>query len=119
MDATNFDRITAEFTPEFKQLKGLAAKRREVLFPVRDGKLWTGTDMTEEGTSALYSNMINAFDMATTDASNLQVTLETGEKRDWLGSTAKGDRSERKKQNERRKVGLRLIRLSMLLENHL
>lgn len=71
MNATNFCRITAEFTPEFKRLTGLAEKLREILFPTRDGELWTGTDMTVDGTNALYDSMINAFDMAVTDTSSL------------------------------------------------
>lgn len=64
MHATQFSRITAEFTPEFKGLTGLAQNLRSVLFPIRDGELWTGTDMTAEGRDALYDSMINAFDMA-------------------------------------------------------
>lgn len=71
MNATNFCRITAEFTPEFKQLTGLAEKIRENLFPTIDRKLWTGTNMTAEGTNVLYDGMINAFDPAVTDASSL------------------------------------------------
>lgn len=64
MHATQFSRITAEFTPEFKGLTRLAQNLRSVLFPLRDGKLWTGTDMSAEGRDALYGSMINAFDMA-------------------------------------------------------
>ncbi|KAI9888384.1 MAG: hypothetical protein M1814_000522 [Vezdaea aestivalis] len=64
MDADNFPRIVAEFTPRFEKLKGLAEELRGVLFPMRDGKLWTGTDMTDEGTNALYDSMFGSFDMA-------------------------------------------------------
>lgn len=64
MHATQFSRIIAEFTPEFKGLTMLAQNLRSVLFPMRDGKLWTGTDATAEGRDELYDSMINAFDMA-------------------------------------------------------
>lgn len=64
MHATQFSRIIAEFTPEFKGLTMLAQNLRSILFPMRDGKLWTGTDMTAEGRDAMYDSMINAFEMA-------------------------------------------------------
>ncbi|KAK7397539.1 hypothetical protein QQX98_013095 [Neonectria punicea] len=41
------------------------------LFPMRDGKLWTGTDMTEEGTNALYDSVIDTFEVAAKEVSNL------------------------------------------------
>ncbi len=69
MDAANFGGITTEFTAEFKPLRGFAEELREILFPMRDGELWTGTDMTAEGTNALYGAMISAFDMAITNVS--------------------------------------------------
>ncbi|KAF6805005.1 hypothetical protein CSOJ01_09782 [Colletotrichum sojae] len=50
MDAANFNRITAEFTPEFHRLSGLATTLRGILSSTRDGQLWTGTDMTVLGT---------------------------------------------------------------------
>lgn len=57
-----FALITSEFTPEFKKLTGLAEELRHLLFPLRDGELWTGTDMTMEGTKALYTDILKAFD---------------------------------------------------------
>ncbi|KAF6834573.1 hypothetical protein CPLU01_04858 [Colletotrichum plurivorum] len=39
MDAADFDRIIAEFTPEFRRLTGLATTLRGILFPTRDGEL--------------------------------------------------------------------------------
>ncbi|KAL2851152.1 hypothetical protein BJY01DRAFT_245089 [Aspergillus pseudoustus] len=64
MTAANFDRITAKFTPQFRSFVGLAKRLREILFPVRDGKPWTGTDMREEGTNALYDRVIGCFERA-------------------------------------------------------
>jgi serine/threonine protein kinase len=63
MDVSNFHHITGEFTTEFKGLTGLAENLREILFPMKNGKLWTGTDMTTTGTNTLYDSMINASDM--------------------------------------------------------
>ncbi|KAF7856850.1 hypothetical protein EAF04_009611 [Stromatinia cepivora] len=62
LNDVEFALITSEFTPEFKRLTGLAEELRRLLFPLRDGKLWTGTDMTMEGTNALYANILEAFD---------------------------------------------------------
>ncbi|KAH6843461.1 hypothetical protein B0I37DRAFT_408294 [Chaetomium sp. MPI-CAGE-AT-0009] len=62
MSVENFGGITAEFTPEFQHLQGFAERLRKVLFPVRDDEVWTGTDMTAEGTDALYGAMISAFE---------------------------------------------------------
>ncbi|KAK1834111.1 hypothetical protein QBC39DRAFT_301414 [Podospora conica] len=64
MAAENFGRIIAEFTPEFKRLGDFAEELRGILFPTRDGRPWTGTDTTAEGTNALYDAMIGAFDGA-------------------------------------------------------
>lgn len=71
MNATNFSRITAEFTPKFKRLTDLAEQLRRILFHMKDGELWTGTDMTAKGTNAMYGSMIDAFDMAATSISSL------------------------------------------------
>ncbi|KAJ3560567.1 hypothetical protein NPX13_g9258 [Xylaria arbuscula] len=60
-DDDEFARIVAEFTPEFRGLGKLAEKLRMILFPVRNGKRWTGTDMTADGTNALYADILNAF----------------------------------------------------------
>ncbi|KAJ6186503.1 hypothetical protein N7519_007804 [Penicillium mononematosum] len=64
MHAESFRAIMDEFTPEFKVLFDLAEELRELLFPMRDGKLWTGTDHTTQGTASLYNGMIDAFDKA-------------------------------------------------------
>ncbi|THV43825.1 hypothetical protein BGAL_0882g00020 [Botrytis galanthina] len=57
-----FALITSEFTPEFKKLTGLAEELKHLLFPLRDGELWTGTDITMEGTKTLYTDILKAFD---------------------------------------------------------
>lgn len=31
------------------------------MFPIRDGKLFTGTDMEQDGVNRLYDGMINSF----------------------------------------------------------
>ncbi|KAJ6035930.1 hypothetical protein N7540_000209 [Penicillium herquei] len=65
MHVGRFRIILDEFTPDFKLLSGLAEEIRDLLFPLRDGRLWTGTDHAADGTSALYDRMIDAFDKAT------------------------------------------------------
>jgi hypothetical protein len=60
----NFEKITSEFSPKFKDLKGLAEDLRQVLFPQRDGLLFTGTDDKPEDVDRLYDGLINAFDVA-------------------------------------------------------
>lgn len=60
----NFENITSEFSPKFKDLKGLTEDLRQVLFPRRDGSLFTGTDLKSEEIDRLYDELINAFDVA-------------------------------------------------------
>ncbi|KAJ3490897.1 hypothetical protein NLG97_g5694 [Lecanicillium saksenae] len=62
MEEDGFAHILDEFPPVFGRFRTLAERLHSVLFPVRDGKLWTGTDETEEGMEALYGAMIAAFD---------------------------------------------------------
>ncbi|KAB8446241.1 hypothetical protein FH972_025223 [Carpinus fangiana] len=64
MDKTNFEDILAEFTPKFHSFKPLARKLRELLFPVVDGELWTGTNGSLEATKELYDGIIGAFEDA-------------------------------------------------------
>lgn len=63
MNALNFGQILNEFTANFKGLTGLAEELR-LLFPIRDGEMFTGTDLTAEGTDALYDSIILAFEKA-------------------------------------------------------
>jgi len=68
MDADIFGLITAEFPQELRSLKPLAESLHRILFPLRDGKIWTGSDDSSGAAGALY-DMINAFeDVITPDA---------------------------------------------------
>lgn len=64
MGKAQFKDIIAEFSPRFQYLGGLAEKLHQALFPISEGKLFTGTDMSPEGTNKLYQEMINAFNAA-------------------------------------------------------
>ena len=56
-----FDDITAEFTPEFINLKDLANELRNVLFPVHDKFFFVGT---YKDCNIMYGGMIEAFNKA-------------------------------------------------------
>lgn len=62
MEEEGFKAVLEEFSLEFEGLKGLAETLRHLLFPVIDGKIWTWTDMSPEGTNQLYDSMIRAFE---------------------------------------------------------
>ncbi|KAF5024770.1 hypothetical protein F66182_3148 [Fusarium sp. NRRL 66182] len=64
MDQDNFQNILEEFTPEFHSLKPLAERLRQILFPLRDGVIWTGSDGSPEAVDKLYDGMIRAFEEA-------------------------------------------------------
>ncbi|KAI0967699.1 FunK1 protein kinase [Xylaria arbuscula] len=64
MDQVGFQTILEEFTPEFSSLKPLAESLRQVLFPLRAGVIWTGTDGSPEAVDKLYDGMIRAFEEA-------------------------------------------------------
>ena len=66
MDQDGFQAILGEFPPEFHSLKPLAESLRQVLFPLRAGVLWTGTDGSPEAADKLYDGMIRAFEEAIT-----------------------------------------------------
>lgn len=66
MSKDSFQNILGEFTPEFNSLKPLAESLHRILFPLRDGVIWTGTDSSLEGVDKLYDEMIYAFDEAIT-----------------------------------------------------
>ncbi|KAF7907344.1 uncharacterized protein EAF01_004931 [Botrytis porri] len=61
MDKNRFENIVAEFAPKFENLKPLARELRHVLFPIRDGAIFTGTFQDH---SIMYDGMIKAFDSA-------------------------------------------------------
>ncbi|KAM3501784.1 hypothetical protein MY10362_005299 [Beauveria mimosiformis] len=62
MEEQSFRHIVNEILPEFTSVKGLVERLRALLFPVRDGKIWVGTDHTPEEVEALYDGVISAFD---------------------------------------------------------
>ncbi|TGJ85889.1 hypothetical protein E0Z10_g2888 [Xylaria hypoxylon] len=66
MDQGGFQTILEEFAPEFSSLKPLAESLRQVLFPLRAGVIWTGTDGSPEAVDKLYDGMIRAFEEAIT-----------------------------------------------------
>ncbi|KAK5629960.1 hypothetical protein RRF57_005675 [Xylaria bambusicola] len=62
MKQDDFERILEEFPLDFSPLKPLARDLRQILFPLRDGVLWTGTDDSPEGTARLYDEITQAFE---------------------------------------------------------
>ncbi|GKT64226.1 hypothetical protein ColTof3_11565 [Colletotrichum tofieldiae] len=64
MDQDNFQSILEEFTSEFHSLKPLAERLRQILFPLRDGVICTGSDGSPEAVDKLYDGMIRAFEEA-------------------------------------------------------
>lgn len=64
MDQDSFRNILEEFPLEFHSLKPLAECLRQILFPLRNGVIWTGTDGSPEAVDKLYDGMIRAFEGA-------------------------------------------------------
>ncbi|KAI1369386.1 FunK1 protein kinase [Xylaria arbuscula] len=64
MTQDRFEEILKEFSPEYTALKPLARSLRQLLFSVRSGILWTGTDDSPRGTAGLYDNIMKAFEEA-------------------------------------------------------
>jgi hypothetical protein len=56
-----FEDIVAEFTPQFENQKQLARELRTVLFPIRDGVIFTGT---LRDNNIMYDGIIKAFNRA-------------------------------------------------------
>ncbi|KAI0546194.1 FunK1 protein kinase [Xylaria curta] len=55
MDQDSFWGILREFPHELQSLKPLAKILRQILFPLRDKAIWTGTDGSVDGREKLYS----------------------------------------------------------------
>lgn len=66
MNQDGFQTILDEFPPEFHSLKPLAENLRRVIFPIRAGVIWTGTDGPPEAVDMLYNEMIHALEEAAT-----------------------------------------------------
>ncbi|KAJ4321988.1 hypothetical protein N0V84_005035 [Fusarium piperis] len=61
MSPEGFLGILDEFSADFAPLRGLAKELHALLFPVRDGKIFTGTETEQAAVERLYSNMADAF----------------------------------------------------------
>lgn len=66
MNEDGFQTILDEFLPEFHALRPLAENLRRVIFPLRAGVIWTGTDGSPEAVDKLYNEMIQALEEAAT-----------------------------------------------------
>lgn len=66
MNQDGFQAILVEVPPEFHSLKSLTKSLRQILFPLRTGVIWTGTDGSTEAVDKLYSGIIRAFEEAIT-----------------------------------------------------
>ncbi len=64
MSPDGFPRILAEFSTAFSGLRGLATELHQLLFPIRDEEIFTGTDMDQAETNRLYNGIIDAFNRA-------------------------------------------------------
>lgn len=62
MDQDGFQPILEEFPPEFHSLKPLVETLRQILFPLRAGVIWTGTDDSPEAMDKLYDGMVHGFE---------------------------------------------------------
>ena len=58
MDKNGFEDIITEFAPKFEDLKQLAQELQSVLFPIKDGAIFTSTFRDYD---IMYDGMINAF----------------------------------------------------------
>ncbi|CAG7555255.1 unnamed protein product [Fusarium equiseti] len=61
MSPEGFEGILNEFSSAFTPLRGLAKELHELIFPVRDGKIFTGTDTDQVAIQRLYDGMAGAF----------------------------------------------------------
>jgi Fungal protein kinase len=64
LEAVRFGEILEEFSPSCQGVKVLAQELHNILFPVVEGSLFTGTDTSDEGTEKLYGSVIAAFEKA-------------------------------------------------------
>lgn len=64
MEEEEFQTILDEFPPEMHSLKTVGDRLRQVLFPLRNGVMWTGTDGSPEAVDQLYEVTIRAFEDA-------------------------------------------------------
>lgn len=62
MSPEGFEGILGEFSPDFASLRGLAKELHALIFPVRDGEIFTGTETDQVAVQKLYDGMADAFD---------------------------------------------------------
>lgn len=61
MSPEGFEGILDEFSSDFAPLRGLAKKLHALIFPVRDGKIFTGTETDQVAVQRVYDGMADAF----------------------------------------------------------
>ena len=85
MTRDGFQTILKEFGPQYHSLKLLAERLHEILFPLREGAIWTGTDLSREGTDKLYDGMIRVFEdaIAAEKARQAESTLSIKSQQLW------------------------------------
>ncbi|KAK0612381.1 kinase-like domain-containing protein [Bombardia bombarda] len=64
MSPEGFLGILDEFSADFASLQGLAQKLHGLIFPVRDGKIFTGTETEQAAIERLYDGTADAFNQA-------------------------------------------------------
>lgn len=65
MGSDGFLEILGEFSEDFAPLKSLAKELHALIFPIRDGEIFIGTETDSGAIEKLYQGMIDAFDQAT------------------------------------------------------
>ncbi|KAF7557986.1 hypothetical protein G7Z17_g224 [Cylindrodendrum hubeiense] len=61
MSPEGFEGILDEFSSDFVPLRGLAKKLHALIFPVRDGEIFTGTETDQVAVQRVYEGMADAF----------------------------------------------------------
>ena len=61
MSPEGFKGILDEFSSDFAPLRGLAKELHALIFPVRDGKIFTGTETDQVAVQRLYDRMADTF----------------------------------------------------------
>ena len=70
MEKGGFQRVLAEFSPLFADVKPLVEKVHAILFPISaDGAMFTSTPTAKDG-DKMYDRIISAFDGAFKSSSN-------------------------------------------------
>lgn len=64
MDKSKFGGILIEFALKFHSLKAFAEILLQILSPVQDGELWTGTNSAPAVVNRLYDGIIGGFEEA-------------------------------------------------------